>query len=341
MLWTVFIHVLYFGSFFSSSDINAVKSWLLLEMPLIFFIMGAGNAMSRDRAYHSFVFNRWGKMMIPYWVYAVLCVGIILYDRSRSFSLTDQYVWDVVLSWVIPLDKQISHMDYLTWAIWFVPVYLCMVLLMPLYKKAAQGPWRIAWGVIFGMVYLVTLVVGGEFLQTVAFYGLFVYFGHFYTDLEEELSYMPMRGFLWAMVVMSLTVLIGMLFAGVDLDMQFRKFPPDPCFLLFSVGTLSGVLLLTPYIDSFFAALERIRVMRAFVDLYAKHSLTVFLYQPIFFLWAVPLCNRLITGPYFGSELARMLLCLAMAIPACALPALLLGRLENFPYRNPKNNGLE
>jgi hypothetical protein len=193
----------------------------------------------------------------------------------------------------------------------------------------------------FVMVYLVTLFLNSDLLQKVAFYSLFVYFGHFYADLEEELSYMPLRGFLWAFVVMTLAALIGMLFAGVDLDMQFRKFPPDLVFLLFSVGTLSGVLLMTPYIDAAFGAMERCKPLRFFLNLYAKHSLTIFLYQPLFFLWAVPVCNRLITGPNFGPELARMLLCLAMAIPACALPALLLGRLENFPYRKPKNNGLE
>lgn len=336
MLWTVLIHVLYFGAFFTSSDINAVKSWLLLEMPLIFFIMGAGNAMSRDRAYHSFVFQRWGKMLVPYWVYAAICIGIILADQGRNYLIIGKNIWEVALSWLIPLDQQISHLDYLTWAIWFVPVYLCMVLLMPLFKKAAASEWRVAWGFILGMVYLTSLVLGSDLLQKVAFYSLFVYFGHFYTQWEEELSYMPMRGFLWAMVVMTLTVLMGLLLSGVDMDMQFRKFPPDPIFLLFSVGSLSSVLLMAPHIDSGFATMERCRPLRFLIDLYAKHSLTVFLYQPLFFMWAVPLCKKLITGPNFGSELARMLLCLAMAIPACALPALLLGWLEKFPYREPK-----
>jgi len=336
MLWTVLIHVLYFGEFFSSKGINAVKSWLLLEMPLIFFIMGTSNRLSREDAYHRTVLKRWGKMMIPYWVYGMICVVIILSDLSKTAAPTNDVIGKTVLSWLIPMDTQISHMKYLTWSIWFVPVYLVMVLLMPLMKKMASSQWPMAWGLVLVLSYVVSLILGSDLLQNVAFYGLFVYAGHFFPDWQEDLIYQPLRGFLWAFVILVLVALGGLLFAGVDMDMQFRKFPPDPLFLLYSVGTLSGVLLITPTIDGACAQLERFRPLRYLIDLYAKRSLTVFLYQPLFFLWAVPMINKIIVGPNFGPELARMLLCAVIAFPACAIPAILLGKLEDLIRVFPK-----
>lgn len=334
MLWTVFIHVLYFGEFFSSSDINALKSWLLLEMPLIFFIMGAGNSLSQEQSYCRFVLKRWSKMMIPYWLYAVVCIVIIMVDKAQTDAITGSVIFETALSWVIPLDRQISHLRYLTWAIWFVPVYLCMVLVMPLMKKMIESEWRFCWAAVLGFVYLVSMILGNDLFQKVAFYALFVYAGHYFQQWQDELDDQPLRGFLWTFVVMTLVVLCGLRYSGVDLDMQFRKFPPDLLFLLFSVGTLSGVLLLTPHLDAFFAFIEQFKPLRFMIDLYAKRSLTIFLYQPIFFLWAVPLVNKWIVGPNFGPELVRVAVCLVMAIPACAFPAWLVGKAEDC-FRHP------
>ncbi|MDR2511322.1 MAG: acyltransferase [Bacteroidales bacterium] len=53
MIWVILTHCLYWLGYFSS-----IKSFLLIEMPLFFFISGASNGMSNKKSLKGFYTNR-------------------------------------------------------------------------------------------------------------------------------------------------------------------------------------------------------------------------------------------------------------------------------------------
>ncbi|MDO5138386.1 MAG: acyltransferase family protein, partial [Oscillospiraceae bacterium] len=75
MIWVIVVHTLYWGNFSSDSSFNLIKSFFLFEMPLFFFVTGASNSFSRSTGYYRFVFRRYKRILIPYWVFALICAG--------------------------------------------------------------------------------------------------------------------------------------------------------------------------------------------------------------------------------------------------------------------------
>jgi len=72
--WVLMIHVLYILNFFADGIFNTLRSWLLLEMPLFFFITGAGLSMTKPRPWGQYVLRSWRRILIPYWCYALVCL---------------------------------------------------------------------------------------------------------------------------------------------------------------------------------------------------------------------------------------------------------------------------
>lgn len=75
MIYVVsFIHVVYWLKIGS----EPIKSLMLFEMPLIFFISGASLSFNKtSRRFKQVFFNRMVRVVIPYYVYAIVSVVVL------------------------------------------------------------------------------------------------------------------------------------------------------------------------------------------------------------------------------------------------------------------------
>lgn len=328
MLWVIFVHVLYWSTFITSEYANTIKSFCLFEMPLSFFVTGAANSFGRNTGYCNFVLRRFKRILIPYWVFAIICAVISIAKYSFEEGAFRSDAIRIFISWLIPNDAQITSVPYLKWALWFIPVYLCIVLILPLLKKYKQSKERVVFGILLGALFVVTDIFNLGWIQNVSFYCLWVYIGLFYTEIKENIRSKNFCGYLLCVFIISV-VLIGILyFSSQSLDMQKNKFPPNIRFLIFSVMMISLIILLLPCFFRAFDYIEKCPVAAKIFDLYSTHSLTIFLYQVFAFSFTIPLTDMIIPMEGGGFAVLKVLLCLFMTIPACACFAVIFSRFE-------------
>ncbi|MBQ9742388.1 MAG: acyltransferase [Ruminococcus sp.] len=328
MLWVVFVHVLYWGAFYTSPFTDILKSFLLFEMPLFFFITGATNSMSRDTGYFSFVYKRFARVLIPYWVFAAICAVLSVgkYTLENGFDPLKSVL--ITGSWLVPIDRQFSNITYLTWALWFVPVYLCIVLLIPLMKKLVGKPLQfVMFGTLLG-VFVISDVLNLGFVQKISFYALWTFAGMYYPLIREKLTSAKTRVILGAVAVLGAGVLTLLGLSGVSLDMQYNKFPPNMVFLVYSCTAMGVVGLLTPVLDSFFGKIEKTKFLGKIFEQFSVRSMTVFLYQV--FAFNITLRAVAVLIP-FSSPLwavVKVIFCLVTTVLLCALLGVAFGWAE-------------
>ena len=106
MMWVMFIHCLYTPGL---CYVAWYQSFFLIEMPLIFFISGASNGMASNKSLKSFYLTRLQRILIPYWIYAILCIALISIfsppETIKSFI-------ELVYSWVNPFPDFVNAPPY-------------------------------------------------------------------------------------------------------------------------------------------------------------------------------------------------------------------------------------
>jgi surface polysaccharide O-acyltransferase-like enzyme len=141
MLWVVVIHNIYHLGYFDRATGDILRSYVLFEMPLFFFITGASNSYSKNNGTIKFYISRLQRILIPYWIYGLICFIVNFvhswHKESASFTLTQ------AIKWIIPWDKQPSALPYLAWSLWFLPVYLGVIILFPLLRKLKESKFKL------------------------------------------------------------------------------------------------------------------------------------------------------------------------------------------------------
>lgn len=329
MLWVIVVHVFYWGYFFSNRYVNMLTSFCLFEMPLFFFLTGASNSFSKADSYTAFVFRRFRRVLIPYWVFAMICgvLSVVQYSRDRSMDILT--AGKILLSWLIPSNRQMTSLPYLTWALWFVPVYLCVALLIPLFLRVRRSRWKVVFGFVLLAAFAGCCLLKLTCLQTPAFYAVWTYAGLFYGEITAAARQKKNRKFLLGIAGAGAVTIMALYFAGASVNMQHNKFPPTLTFLVYSAAAMACILLVLPRLDKLLAGLEENKLTGRLFALFSRRSMTVFLYQVFAFHLTIPLTNRLIPGGGLAAEAVRALFCLAVTIPLCASMAVLMGRIED------------
>ena len=301
MIQVVFVHIIYWMNLFNTGPMPVIKSFALFEMSVLFFVTGAVNSLGKTESYRTFCVKRLKGLLIPYYVYSALCVAIVLGQYLLQKQLTVRLAASVAVSWLIPLDYQISPFPYLTWAIWFVPVYIVSILLFPAVKRAVS---KFGEGTVLLSV-LLFLVVEGlcrlasdstwighipfdvssllSILQKSAFYLIFLCLGLFYAGIKSRRrEYTVTAG---AVLLMCLT---GLLLTAVvwhrTLNMQENKFPPNLVFLMYSFVVLSVIYLAFPVLKKAYLRITHlVPLLDRLVMDFSKYSVYVFLYQSFSF----------------------------------------------------------
>jgi len=330
MLWVIVVHVLYWGSFFDNETINRFKSFCLFEMPLFFFVTGASNSFSKTNGYVNFVYRRYKRVLIPYWVFAIICAGLSIVKYSFSGNMDISNGIKIVLSWLIPIDKQMTSIPYLTWALWFIPVYMCVILVIPMFKRMKQSQERVRFLFLLLIVFVCTCLCKMGWIQNVTFYSLWTYIGLFYPELKTGIENKKRRTLFLAITVIGSASLVVIYFSGATINMQSNKFPPNITFLIFSMVMMSLLILIMPLLDRTIENCEKCRFLGKIIVLFSTRSMTIFLYQVFAFNISIRVVDLLFSGASIVLSIFQALLCFVLTLPLCSGLALIFGEIENW-----------
>lgn len=328
MFWVIVVHVLYWGNFFTSEYVNLIKSFCLFEMPLFFFITGASNSFSKINSYCDFIKNRFRRILIPYWAFAIICavLSIVKYSLENSMDILTGI--KVLLSWLVPIGRQMTSVAYLTWALWFIPVYLCVALIIPFLNQAKCSARKTEFAFLLFGIFTVTFLLKIGWAQNVAFYSFWTYVGLFYRDIKLAVEHKRTRKIFLYTAAAGAAAICILYFAGQSLDMQSNKFPPNIIFFIFSAMMLSLIMLAIPYFDRLFGWLEKDNLAGKIFNLFSTRSMTIFLYQVFAFHLTIRFANMLIYGDGIIASFTKSVLCLVATVPVCAGLAAVFGRIE-------------
>lgn len=337
MLWVILIHALYWGEFFTNTHVNLLKSYLLFEMPLFFYVTGASSRYSNTTEYFHFLFRRFKRFMIPYWVFSAICVALTISYHAIYNTMNLSTAIQTLLSWILPFDTQISSLSYLTWALWFIPVYLCVLTLIPLLKKAA-ATHPVRYFIILACIFMIVCLCRTGWIQNIAFYGLWTYIGLFHKEIALAAKSKEHQKYFILSAIASSSGMILTFLCGASLDIQYHKFPPNITFALYSIAALSVILLFLPQFNHLFDFWEKNILMRRILDLFSTRSLTIYLYQGFAFNLAMRLVRRLAPRSGFLAPYIQCLFCFAVTVLICAVFAIVLGWVEDFGKQKKPNS---
>lgn len=338
MLWVIVVHVLYWGNFVTNGYVNLLKSFCLFEMPLFFFITGASNSFSKTSGYFDFVSKRFQRILIPYWVFAIICAILSIGKYSMEGNMDFFTGIKVLLSWLVPIDRQMTSATYLTWALWFIPVYLCVVPIIPIFKRVSDSARKIEFAFMLLGIFVFTCLLKMGWLQNVAFYSFWTYVGLFYRDIKSAAEQKHTRRYFLYLAGAGVATICLIYFAGGGLNMQSNKFPPNTIFLVFSIMMMSLIFFLIPYLDRFIGWIEAGRLTGKIFNLFSTRSMTIFLYQVFAFNLTIRLTKMLIHGDGIVVSIAKSVFCLVATIPVCAGLAVVFGKIENLEIKHYGSN---
>lgn len=272
------IHLIYWAGFCSEPD----RSFLLFEMPVIFFISGASYRLSTPKSYTSFVKGRIRRIIIPYYIWLLLSLplSIILLQFGRwgidagltegmsNSELMDSGIRKIVLfhrsQGLIPFDNHV----------WFIVPFFLIMLLAPIVSRLINNQRDM----VFCIVLFLLLVFVGDFL-----YHEMLIHNKVVELINYVFAYLPffIIGFAykkakltpWHILLAILLIFISVwaMRNGVYPDsVQLNKFPPTCCFVIYNFG----VLLLLIYL------FDHIRIPDwKWLEIYNKRGFTIYIYQ--------------------------------------------------------------
>ena len=347
----VFVHVIYWLDVIRPESLSIVKSFALFEMSVFFFVTGAVNSLKEYRSYSSFCIKRIKGLLIPYYIYALICIiiSVIYYIVSGEFTVT--LIFRMLISWLIPVNYQIMPLWYFTWALWFVPVYLISIALFPVVQKAVQRSGRIAIAVLvlifFAVEIIFRLTLTGfpeegagayihsfsEIIQESFFYTIFMGTGVLYSQFKQRRK----TDLIMSSVILAVSaagLIISSLLPGHTLDMQENKFPANHVFLFYSFAVMTLLYLAMPLIKRIYRSIVRLipAVDRFFMTL-SENSINVFLYQAFAF-W---LTDLILFTFNLNNTVLEPFIAIILAYPLVWLTIKLTGIIKSFRKRSSES----
>lgn len=290
IVWVVVVHVLYLKQFVPPGSAGeTVKALVLFEMPLFFFVSGAGlyHSHRRQPEIRPFLLRRAWRLLWPYALLAVVC-AYLFYRREMAAGrpLTPEQV----LSWLALRPWPVEPV-YVGAYTWFVRVMLAVTVAhVGLVRLFDSDRWRAPTGVCLAAGVAAFTPIGkplaefhavplGQLPQYAVFYGAFVYLGYYYAS--GRLARRP--AWLAVAALAAFGLLAALARAGlVSGDAQYNKFPPNAGYALLGLGWLAVWLLARPAITGLAAGL---RPFGAALRFFGRHSYPVYLWHG-FGLWA-------------------------------------------------------
>ncbi len=320
MLWVIFVHCLYWMGLFNEGRRLVIKSLFLLEMPIMFFAIGASNSFSRSTSYFNFVFRRIKRVYLPYLAYVLICWIMTV----ETTGITDGS------SRLMPLFMMTGFPIYVPGnaasALWFMPHYCMFILMFPAFRWIHQKTHSLKslWILPYAFFMLGMLLVSfhaATYWNYFFAYGFWVYLGLDYIPLIEKKSHWSK----WWTFLVSLICLIALLIlhykCGFGIDMQANKFPPNIMFWCYTIFALALLLLIS---DRLFALIIKVKNKSKFIDeicsTYEKCSFSIFLIQPFAFAMVNAILRFLsLSQVLMINDVVSVIIYFMLAVPVAAL----------------------
>lgn len=325
IVWVILVHVFYHKPFF---PFTTLKSYILFEMPLIFFVSGASLFLShrRDPSLRRFIPRRLERLLAPYVVLGVFSVA--LYYGS-GIAQRQPLEAGQLLSWLalFPADTTVP---YIALYMWFMRVMVVVSLLHILLVRAfLNGPLKLVVATLLVGLLGLFSVYGHDPLglpQMVVFYSIFLYWGYAYAGGRLWRS----KPALLAVLIAGGALLPAILRLGIFYtDMQSNKFPPNMAYAVFGLVWLTALLLCR---DAFCRLTDRFKPAARFLLFFGEHSYAVYLWHGVGF-WII---DRALLLSGAGDVLSRAHYAFPMAVyfflnlPLSALLAVVAERLTSY-----------
>lgn len=322
MAWVILVHCLYWIGLFSQTYRQVtIKSFFLIEMPIMFFAIGASNSFSKIESLWKFWAKRLKRVYFPYLVYVLIC-WLMTVDVNGFTGETRLFYLFTMMVFPISVPSNANS------ALWFIPYYCIFIFLFPLFKFIYVRSNRVIrlipligfWG---GIAYCTFHPQG--FLNYFFTYGFWVYLGLFYQELIKRES--PcIKILLLILSIANLAIVFGLhKYAGISYDMQANKFPPN---LMFNSWTLAVLSYLAISIHQIATVLDKIKRHSRFAawlgESYERCSYSIFLMQPFAFALIPLILNFMSLGNLLAiNNYISFIIYLTMSIPIAAV----LGRI--------------
>ena len=288
MIYVVcFIHVVYWLKI----GAEPIKSLMLFEMPLIFFISGASLSFNKTpRRFKQVFFNRMVRVVIPYYVYAIVSVVVLAIvtmlwqldiSSIKESMFAANYHIDITLYSLrnicsilalhnIPQFPFVNHL-------WFIWPYLILSCTFELQKriltKVNEGGYLIVCIFLFLASQWVT---ENLWIRCVFCYNIFMVMGYCYYRQISIKARLLLLG-------ISLLLIIILQISGNNLvPMQDHKFPPDAVFLFYNLFILALFSLI----------FSKVRIPEfKWIRWWNERGYTIYLYQNFAFSIIFPFVN--------------------------------------------------
>lgn len=326
IIWVIAIHCMFWLGLFSSPTQQIIKSLFLIEMPLFFFVAGASNFLSVNKGLCEFWYKRIKRIIVPYWAYALISLVLIIDQSGHKPGL--------VLSWLNPFYGAISgegKLQYLTWALWFIPVYLLCMFFYPILKKYYLAFDKHKTIQILPLILLVFLLVMKEFYgwvipqYRVILYLVFTYLGMYYNTLRNK-KIIKVAG----AVVFGGIAFVFWKLGLYSINMLVNKDSANLMFLTYGLFAISIFFLAYPKIKKLILCFERWSIFSTIFNQYKKSGYTIYLFHPLAFA-AIPFILDYFGVYYYFPKVPSVILAsiyFVLVIIISAFIGKILGKIE-------------
>ena len=303
-----FIHITYWFDGFG----EPYRSYMLFEMPLIFFIAGAAQTYAKPKSLPKMIINRAWRVMFPFYFFmpflAVLYVIMHLYFPHHTYTLS---LWEVVKILFTEGNDALPYYGYT----WFISVYLIVMCLFPL-ESQLDRHFSIKHQLLVNIVLfaIISFTNLPNKVKEIACYNIFFLLGYLYYHKLNA------RKTIICMVLPTFITCYGFM-SGASIPMQDHKFSTDLWFLAFGVTALGWISLIVSNMH-----IPQNRLLR----MWNERGYTIYLYQSFshFLLF-------LITKDWIGQlnhPLLKLAVYSSMVFVICTLMSMVTYPMERKAY---------
>lgn len=297
-----------------------LRSFVLIEMPLIFFISGASiSVRNKKETLREAVLNRFKRVYIPFFIYSIvlLVIASVLYwlrDSETFMAAFADKKW-------MDLGRSILHSrsSLNTSHLWFLFPYFIISTSSPLQLRAigkiGRNKYMVILLALFTITYILWEIIPAEYTikewaRDVKFYMMWNIFYVAGIQYYKKTNKKCMIG--GGIAILSLFILLYSLIGG---SMQDYKFSASYMFLIFGIGVIFVFSIIFSY-----AKIPDLKILR----IWNRYGYSIYLYQNIAFFIIAFLCTHM--GLHGLTRMATISLGIILSM---TFVGPIIGRMEN------------